>query len=245
MFLLLFSCCRYSMFKEHASSKTLTTMRPPVEVPLARNETCDESETMVLRSIKDPNRILVGISSMDMEKAGLIFADPAFVKMEDDLGVKDKDVRSLADPWPVGQGPTLSHMTCTMKVKDTGKWVKCFLEHATSTTGSWGYDVGITRGECCGESKTEVFTGFAGGDMNNGPDVVAVLMYDADYAKLRELSTHPNFLKMTIEQGEIAETKVVKTFTVLQDFPTAFTTTVKSPGTLQVLHAVWSAPPEV
>ena len=94
-----------------------------------------------------------------------------------------------------------------MEVEDTDKWIEGFKAHADSKTGTWGYEVPITRGEFCDDSKTRIFKSVS------NEKRVAVYIEAIDMTVLGPMLGDENFQKLTTDLGEKAETKQMKILT--------------------------------
>merc|ERR1712046_294556 len=99
---------------------------------------------------------------MDMPKFGPVLESDAFKQMSEETIVNQPPPLVMLDP-PAGpppagaEAPPPANMFTFMEVEDRGKWTEGFLAHANSKTGTWGYEVPITRSEFCDEAKTRVF----------------------------------------------------------------------------------------
>jgi len=51
-----------------------------------REDFCDESRTLVLRDVNDPNKVSVYLYDVDMAKLGKMMADPAFSSFAISIG---------------------------------------------------------------------------------------------------------------------------------------------------------------
>merc|ERR1719164_275291 len=92
--------------------------------------------------------------ALDMGKMGPVMADPQFVAMSEAAIVKQDPPLVMTDPGPdAGAAPS---MFFCVEVEDADKWIAGFEAHANSKTGTWGYEVPITRGEFVDEAKTRV-----------------------------------------------------------------------------------------
>merc|ERR1719240_2449252 len=96
----------------------------------------------------------------------------------------------MTDPGPTA-GPSPSMFFC-VEVEDPEKWIAGFWAHASSKTGTWGYEVPIVRGDFCDESKTRVF------QCASNPNLVGGYM--------EGVAMH----KLTKDLGEKEGTKVMK-----------------------------------
>tara|TARA_B110000914_G_scaffold131025_1_gene114482 strand:- start:54 stop:575 length:522 start_codon:yes stop_codon:yes gene_type:complete len=63
-----------------------------------RERFCDDSRTLVLRDVKDPNKVSVYLYDVDMSKLGEMMQDPAFEKLALSLGedLANKKVYTLS-----------------------------------------------------------------------------------------------------------------------------------------------------
>jgi len=68
----------------------------------------------------------------------------------------------------------------------------------------------VARSEICDETKTEVFAGFEGGSLNNGPGVVAISMGRCHSTKIALMFAQPIFQHLCTELGEVPETRVTR-----------------------------------
>ena len=87
-------------------------------------------------------------------------------------------------------------MWIVIEVADADKWIAGFKAHGTSTTGTWGYDVGMARNEFCDESRTKVYKSA------KRPNVVAATMCGVKMEMMGALLANPNFAKMSVDLGE-------------------------------------------
>ena len=116
--------------------------------------------------------------------------------------------------WCEQPGPCHGHNLC--EVADADKWIAGFKAHADSKTGTWGYEVPITRGEFVDESKTRIFKSAT------RKNVVGAYMEGVDMSKLGPLLGDENMNKLTKDLGEVAETKVMKVVTPMPPPPEAY-----------------------
>lgn len=70
----------YTGFIEHATSKSVGGFK----LPFSRSEFCDDSKTVVYRSLKNPNKILLGMFAVKGER--ITMQDPSFLKLIETLG---------------------------------------------------------------------------------------------------------------------------------------------------------------
>lgn len=189
-------------FQAHAEAKTFPMNGTTYTVPLARCEACDEAKTLAFRDTADPNSVAMTLYSMDMAKFGPCMADQQFVAMSEAAIVSQAPPLVMTDP-----GPTASEapsMFFCVEVADAEAWVAGFRAHGASKTGTWGYEVPITRGEFCDESKTRVFT------CATNPKFVGAYMEAVRMDKLGPLLGDEAMLKLTKDLGEVEGSKVMK-----------------------------------
>lgn len=200
----------YEGFTMHADSKKGSW---GLELPITRTEIVDDEQTLVLRGTNNPNRVMVVMTDVRSHKTEALIANPNKTRrvvenVQYILGEKPetKAIKSAVDP----PGPDVpsSDLAVWMQVANFDVWVKGFWEHATSTTGSWGFSVPITRREFMDESRTEVFRGLVGGKYG-GPNHVGITCFGVVNAKTGVLSD-PTFVELTKVLGEMADTKVMK-----------------------------------
>ena len=96
---------------------------------------------------------------------------------------------------------------------DPDKWIAGFKAHATSKTGTWGYEVPITRAEFVNEEKTRVFKSAM------RPSVVGGFMEEVRMEKLGPVLSDEKFQQLTKDLGEKTETKVMKVVTPMPPPP--------------------------
>lgn len=199
-------------FQAHATETTFAMNGTTYTVSMARGAACDEAKTEVFCDIEDPNKIVILLYALDMAKMGGVMREPAFKEMSEKAIVSQAPPSFINDPpGPSGGGPP--SMFFFTEVADTEKWIAGFKAHADSKTGTWGYEVPITRGEFVNEAKTRVFKSAT------RPNVVGAYMEEVRMEKLGPLLGDANMLKLTTDLGEKAETKVMKVVTPMPPPP--------------------------
>jgi len=199
----------YKGFQEHATSKSISMEGVKYDFPLTRGEICDEAHTEVFQNVDDPNHIVCCMKSVDMEKMGALMGSENFVKMSAEAIVQDPTPMLMVDPPPPGTPPPPGPaepptMLFWGEVADTDKWVKGFKAHGSSKTGTWGYEVPITRGEFCDEAKTVTFKSKKRANWCGG------IMFNVMMEKLGPVLGDPAMQKVQGDLGEIPDTKVMK-----------------------------------
>ena len=72
----------YSGFMEHGKNKSVKGL----ELPCSRSEMCDDSKTMVYRSMKSPNKVMMALFGIQNDVMGKAMQDANFMKLTDVLG---------------------------------------------------------------------------------------------------------------------------------------------------------------
>ena len=194
----------YSGFLQHGSNTTIQMGGDTYEMPLARGEACDETKTEVFQNVDDPNNVKISIVGMDMAKMGPMLQSEAFKAMGEKALLSQDPPSVLMDMPPPGAPPPSTpptpppppDMWVVVEVADADKWIAGYKAHATSTTGTWGYDVGMTRSEVCDESRSKVYKSA------KRPNVVAAMMCGVKVEKLGPMTTNPNWARMSVDLGE-------------------------------------------
>jgi len=194
----------------HADSKTGSW---GLELPVTRSEIVDDEQTLVLRSTKTPNRVMVVMTDVRSHKTEALIINPnemraTVEKVQNILGEKLETKAIKAALNPPGPDVPTSDMAVWMQVVNFDVWSKGFWEHATSTTGSWDFKVPMARGEFVDESRTEVFRGLVGGKYG-GQNHVGVTIFNVDNART-DILADPSFVALTKVLGEMVDTKVMK-----------------------------------
>jgi len=200
----------YKGFTLHADSKTGSW---GLELPVTRSEIVDDEQTLVLRSTKNPNRVMVVMTDVRSHKTEALIVNPnkmraTVEKVQYILGEKLETKAIKAALNPPGPDVPTSDMAVWMQVVNFDVWSKGFWEHATSTTGSWDFKVPMARGEFVDESRTEVFRGLVGGKYG-GQNHVGVTIFNVDNART-DILADPSFVALTKVLGEMVDTKVMK-----------------------------------
>lgn len=162
---------------------------------------CDEAKTNVFCDVEDPNKIAIAMFSMDFAAFGPVMEESDFKAMSEKAIVKQDPPLIMSDPGPENPGTT---MFFCVEVEDPDKWIAGFKAHATSTTGTWGFEVPKARGEFTDETKTRVFKSAT------KPNVVGGYMEGLKMDVLGPLMADENFMKLTGALGEKEGTKVMK-----------------------------------
>lgn len=93
----------YSGFMEHSKGKNVKGL----ELPFSRSEMCDDSKTMVYRSLKNPNKVLMAMFGIQNEVMGKALENANFLKLVDELGeivaTKRMLVMTALPPPPTAQ----------------------------------------------------------------------------------------------------------------------------------------------
>jgi len=201
----------FAGFKQHANSKTFAIGGKTFTVPVTRSEVCDEDKTDVFVDIKDSNAAVLSFFSVDMPKFGSFVELPEFEEMSK-LAYSEESPppELLLDPPSESSAPSTDapagnpNIFVTVEVASADKWIEGFLAHGTSKTGTWGFEVPLTRAEVCDESKTRVFKSAL------NPNRVAVQIFNADMAKMGNMFADPKFTELVATLGEVEGTKTMK-----------------------------------
>jgi len=191
-------------FKAHATETTFSMNGTTYTVSMARNAACDEGKTEVFCDVEDPNKLAITLFALDMAKFGPVMAEPAFEEMSKAAIVSQDPPSIIANP--PGESATPNMFMC-VEVEDPEAWIAGFKAHADSKTGTWGFEVPITRGEFVDESKTRLFKSAT------RANVVGCYMEAVDMSKLGPMLANPEFQQLASQLGEKAETKVMKVVT--------------------------------
>lgn len=204
----------FAGFKQHATETTFTIGGKAYTVSMTRGAACDESKTEVFYDVDNKNKIVILMYALDMAKMGVLMQEPAFKEMSEKAIVSQSPPAFISDPGPPSgdaTGPP-SMFFCT-EVADPDKWIAGFKAHATSKTGTWGYEVPITRAEFVNEEKTRVFKSAM------RPSVVGGFMEEVRMEKLGPVLSDEKFQQLTKDLGEKTETKVMKVVTPMPPPP--------------------------
>lgn len=192
-------------FKAHADKTTFSMGGKEYTVPLARNAACDEAKTLVFTEAKAPNKVAITLFALDFAKFGPVMADPQFVEMSEQAIVSQDPPLIMTNPGPgAGDAPS---MFFYVEVADAEKWIAGFEAHGSSKTGTWGYEVPISRGEFCDESKTRVYK------CASNPNIVGAYMEKVNMGKLGPLLGDEKMAQLTSDLGEKEGTKMMKVVT--------------------------------
>lgn len=101
-------------------------------------------------------------------------------------------------------------MVAIIEVADFNSWHKGFVEHATSKTGSWGFEVPSARSEFCNESKTQIYLSTKSAGWMGNQRILA-LINEVDMEKLGPCLADPNFKRLETALGE--RNKIMKVST--------------------------------
>lgn len=182
----------YSIFKEHKTNKSIQGY----DLPHSRSEFCNEDKTAVYVNIADPNDAIIYVEDVDMPKMGATMGHEEFIKMTSDMNVQTK-LNMLNNIGPdTADKPT---MLIQLTVEDFDKWQAGFQAHATSKTGTWGYEVPCTREEMCDDSKTKIYRAAEGGNK------IAICLVDVKMEVLGPAMESENFQKLEKDLGESPE----------------------------------------
>ena len=109
----------------------------------------------------------------------------------------------MSDPSPA-DGPDPPNMFFYVEVADVEKWVAGFKAHGTSKSGTWGYEVPVSRADFCDESKTVVYR------CATNKNLVGAYMEGVRMDVLGPLLADEKMAKLTADLGEKEGTKVMK-----------------------------------
>lgn len=130
----------------------------------------DESKTKVFRGVDDPLEVCIFLDGIDAEKMFTIMGSEAFKTYNEDNGfIFPKEGGAFL--LPAGpDAPKVCDMFAIQKTEDSGRWIEGFKAHASSKTGTWGFEVSMTREEFCDESKTKLFKSVS------DPNTIAIVL---------------------------------------------------------------------
>jgi len=192
-------------FKAHGTSTSFTIGGTEYTVPMARGEACEDAKTLVFNQVDKPEAVAVALYAMDMAKMGPVMADEQFQKMSEAAIISQPPPLIMADPGPdAGEAP---NMFFWVEVEDVDKWIAGFKAHGDSKTGTWGFEVPITRGEFCAEANTVLYK------CQTNPKLVGASMEGVRMDKLGPLLGDEAMAKLTKVLGEVDGTKVMKVVT--------------------------------
>lgn len=100
----------------------------------------------------------------------------------------------LVPPGP--DSPPVANMFAHILCEDADKWIHSFKLHGSSKFGDWGFEVPVTRGEFCDDSKTRVFR------CVEDPNVVAIDLIGVKNEVLGPCLADANFQKLEKALGE-------------------------------------------
>jgi len=189
-------------FIAHADKKTFPMNGTTYTVPMSRGEACDEAKTLVFNDVTDPNKVAIALFSLDFPKFGPVMADPQFVEMSAAAITSQDAPLLMTNPGP--DADDAPSMFFYVEVDDPDKWVAGFQAHGTSKSGTWGYEVPLSRGEFCDESKTRAFK------CATNPKLVGGYIEKVRMDKLAPLLGDEKMLQLTKDLGEKEGTKVMK-----------------------------------
>jgi hypothetical protein len=206
----------YTGFKQHADSRSFTSKGQEWTVSMARGECLDEAKTEVWRDVYEPTAIAMTFAGVDMGKLSALMSEPTFVEATSGEFNPSAPPAMLLPPSNLSgvpgemeEGSSTPDMFIRMEVEDFDKWLAGFTANSDSKTGTWGYEVPVTRGEMCDDSKTRVFRSV------DFPNRVAVAMYGIRMDVLQPCMAHESFRQLTADLGEKAETKVIRVIAAL------------------------------
>jgi hypothetical protein len=202
-----------NIFDQHADSKKITLGAKEVELPHTRPEFCDESQTELFLNANtaSPNEWAIYIDKVQLPQMGATMGSEAFKEMSDSLGFQMVFGPATLSPPPEGPPPAgapPADMCAMMEVKDFDAWYSGFMEHAKSKSVK-GLELPFTRAELCDDSKTMVYRSL------KNPNKVFMTMFAIQGEVLGKALQDANFLKLTDELGEIAESKRMLFMTAL------------------------------
>ena len=198
-------------FKAHAKETTIAMNGTTYTLSMSRSAACDESRTEVFCDVEDTNKVAIAMFALDMAKFAPVMQEESFVEMSKAAIASQAPPLIISDPPAPGSEPPAASEPPTMffwvEVADADAWIAGFKAHANSKTGTWGYEVPITRSDFVDEAKTRVFKSAT------RPNVVGAYMEGVRMDKLGPLLGDENMIKLTSDLGEKSETKVMKVVT--------------------------------
>ena len=188
-------------FEEHGTSTT-GPLLAKYEFASPRNAFCDETKTKLFRDVEDESGLAIFLADVDMGGLGAFMGGETYQKYVADADNEKVDPEAGNVLAPAGpDAPPVADMFAILAVKDFDVWYAGFKEHSTSKTGTWGFEVPITRSEFCDDAKTRVFRSV------KDPNCVAIDMKQVDMSKLGPVLGDPDFNKITEVLGEIPDQK--------------------------------------
>lgn len=190
-----------------------------MELPYTRAEFCDESQTelFVNADASSPNEWSIYVQSVDIPMMGGTMGSEGFKTMSDELGFAMTYGPATLAPPPEGPPPAdapPANMCAITEVHNFDDWYSGFMEHSKSKNVK-GLDLPVTRAEMCDDSKTMVYRSL------KNPNKVLISMFAINGEVLGKALQDENFQKLTVELGEIAETKRILMMTPLPPPPAA------------------------
>ena len=190
-----------------------------VELPYTRAEFCDESTTELFLNAdtSSPNEWSIFVDKVELPKMGAAMGSEAFKEMSDSLGFSMTYGPAILAPPPEGPPPADApppNMCAVLEVKDFDSWYSGFMEHGKSKNVK-GLELPFSRSEMCDDSKTMVYRSL------KNPKKVMMALFGIRNDVMGKALQDANFIKLTDELGEIADTKRMYMMTALPPPPTA------------------------
>ena len=164
-------------------------LAPPSQFTHSRSHFVDESKTKVFRNIDDPREVCIFLDGVDAGKMGSFMGSEAFMTYNNDHGFEFKKEEG-AFLLPAGpDAPAVCNMFAVVESEDgcIDKWIAGFKAHATSKTGTWGFEVPMTREEFCDDTKTKIFKSVS------DPNVIAIDLHSVEQEKIAKCLMDPSF----------------------------------------------------
>ncbi|CAD7930753.1 unnamed protein product [Amoebophrya sp. A25] len=184
-----------TLFWSHGSSTEINLRGEVLKVADTRASFCDESKSAIYVNTKKEKELMISLDNVDLAKMGALMGSAEFQKMGDTLFDFNpaEDMKLRGPDMPAAEKQDMS-VWLTLKEGVTAEdYLKLFWAHADSKTLEYAgetYDMPMTRGDCCDESKTKVFQ-----NTKNAAQLV-ICCFGADMAKIGELMGGPIFQKM-------------------------------------------------
>ena len=195
----------YEIFSQHATRTSLSINDSTYNIKKARNEFMDETRTDVWRDINYPEKVIISCFEVDVPQ--LVYfckEEPETIRINSDFGWEMDIPIEMSNIY---QESVNSHETMFyyLEVENSEKWIRGFKEHSNSKRITGLLDeLPITRLELCDESRTRIFKHAWKSNW------VAVIMYDINTEKLRQIQEDERMMRLTNFLGEKKSTKVFK-----------------------------------
>ena len=202
----------YEVFSQHSTRRTLSINRTIYKPEKSRNEFMDESRTEVWRDIDNPDKVVISCFEVNVpEMVYFCREDPEMVKITKDFGWVMDTPMEMKKIYQESID-TQENMFWYLEVENSEKWIRHFKEHGNSRRIKGLLDeLPISRSDLCDECLTRIFKHAW------KSNCVAVLMYNINIDRFRQLQKDDRMVRLTKFMGEKENTKVFKILKDLED----------------------------